>query len=252
MTAVPLRFSFSDFNKELTALRKIVNGFLDRGAAVIMENLAIQLDLIQRDSGNRECPFEVSEEAPLRTIESTHFEGQGRKARPVIGSISWKWMIKPVRIGNSKCSDFDLVGLASTKLRILDADCENETELAMWRVELGDGQSPGCYFHTQVLGQSNVPPFPHSVCVPRLPTLFATPMAAVEFLLCELFQNEWEQHTAGDRHDLAFWNSIQKQRMKDLLNWKLGCIENTQGSPWVSMKLAKPTSNDQLFFGKKG
>ena len=70
--------------------------------------------------------------------------------------------------------DFEVAGLASTKLRILDAVSDDETELAMWRVELGDQQSPGCYFHTQILGQSDVPPFPHSVCIPRLPTLFAT------------------------------------------------------------------------------
>lgn len=251
MTPVPVRFSFSDFQRELTTLRTIVVGFVDTVADSIIQNLITQLEMIQRDKSDRTLSFEISQENPLQTIVSTNFEGSGRRARPVIGSISWKWMIKPVDNRKSKRSEFEITGLASTKLRILDAS-QPENELAMWRVELGDYQSPGCYFHTQVLGQSDVAPFPHSLSVPRLPTMLVTPMAAVEFLLCELFQDDWERHASSDRADLAFWNCIQKTRLKDLLSWKLSCIENCQGSPWVALKRAKPSASDGLFVGKRG
>lgn len=252
MPAVPIRFSFADFRGELNTLKSIGRNFLDRNALFTLDSLVHQLDQIQLDRGNRTISFEIPEDNPLRTKVSMDFEGSNRRAPAVVGTISWKWNVRPVGDGRRNPLEFEVSGLASTKLRILDAETEDEAELAMWRVELGDYQSPGCYFHTQVLGESESSPFPHRLCVPRLPTLFATPMAAVEYLIGELFQDKWEQHAAGDRDDVRYWNSIQKKRLKELLSWKLERIENCQGSPWVAMKRAKPSEADELFMGKKG
>jgi len=120
----------------------------------------------------------------------------------------------------------------------------------MWRVEFGAADSPGCYFHTQILGEKEQPPFPHALSVPRLPSLFVTPMAAVEFLLGELFQDQWEQHIVGDQGDRPFWNGIQQQRLQNLLRWKQQQLDGCQGSPWMALKKAKPLQADGLFLSR--
>jgi hypothetical protein len=89
-------------------------------------------------------------------------------------------------------------------------------QLAMWRVEVGDDASPGCHFHTQIEGERNNPPYPRSLSVPRLPTLLVTPMAALEFLLAEMFQSRWQQHAAEESAEMQRWKPIQKQRLLKL------------------------------------
>lgn len=248
---VSVRFSFDDFRGELSSLRQISSSFMERGSSGIIDNLLQQLDQVRYSGRTDAQRFELSADLPLRSRPSTQFERSDRKvAFPVVGEVTWVWEIAPVANKKSKPVHFDVVGLASTKLRIRAG--ADGPELAMWRVELGDGNSPGCYFHTQVLGESEHPPFPHALSVPRLPSLFATPMAAVEFLLGELFQDAWEQHVAGDRGDLQFWNQIQRRRMQSLLNWKLRQIEDCQGSPWAALKRAKPEQTDDLFVARKG
>ena len=79
----------------------------------------------------------------------------------------------------------------------------------MWRVELGADDAPGCYFHTQILGDREESPFPKSVPIPRLPSPFVTPMAAVEFVLGELFQDKWQEEARRTRDPQRRWRSIQ-------------------------------------------
>lgn len=117
----------------------------------------------------------------------------------------------------------------------------------MWRTEVGDVGSPGCYFHQQVLGQSDSPPFPHGLSVPRLPSVIVTPMAVLEFLLGELFQDEWAKHVSRETDDTRFWQSTQRDILLRLLDWKKRHIQKCVGSPWMALKRAKPEAADGLF-----
>lgn len=110
----------------------------------------------------------------------------------------------------------------------------------MWRIELGAPDSPGCYFHVQILGDRSDPPFPRSIPIPRLPGPFITPMAAVEFVLGELFQDDWRRKTVGARNHHNDWWAIQHQRWSNLLKWQKDVLEQRGSSPWMNLKAAKP------------
>ena len=167
-----------------------------------------------------------------------------------MGQVSWCWLIqKCAQKKKGPSSDFQLSGNASVKFIIREAGDPTSSRLAMWRVECGAHDSPGCFFHTQILGDTDEPPFPRSLSIPRLPTLFVTPMAAIEFFLGELFQDEWAQRVTGNNGQLDYWKSIQQGRLNRLLDWKRKQIANCQGSPWLALKQAKPTVAESLFVG---
>ena len=111
----------------------------------------------------------------------------------------------------------------------------------MWRIEMGAYDSPGCYFHFQILGDRRRPPFPKSIPVPRLPSPFVTPMAAVEFVLGELFQDKWSRTASEARHHHGRWRAIQCQRWCNLLKWQRAAVVGGS-SPWMNLKEAKPPS----------
>ena len=123
------------------------------------------------------------------------------------------------------------------------SDQDRLSRLAMWRIELGAHDSPGCYFHVQVLGDRDDPPFPKSIPVPRLPSPFVTPMATVEFVLGELFQDRWERRARENRHHQHSWRAIQRKRWSSLLKWQTGALDQGGSSPWMNLKAAKPPAD---------
>ncbi|MCY3667843.1 MAG: hypothetical protein OXH81_19445 [Gemmatimonadetes bacterium] len=107
-------------------------------------------------------------------------------------------------------------------------------------MELGADDSPGCYVHAQILGDSDDPPFPKSVPIPRLPSIFVSPMSVVEFVLGELFQDEWAKATAGNSSEVLFWRALQQKRLQSLFSWYQSELKNSVSSPWMTLKEAKP------------
>jgi hypothetical protein len=118
-----------------------------------------------------------------------------------------------------------------------------EQELAMWRMEIADPNAPGCYFHTQIMGQSESPPFPKSIPVPRLPSVLMTPPAVAEFMLAELYQDDWVKNLAKHTRVVQRWAPIQHDRLERLLKWKIAQLQKSNGSPWSALKAAKPDPN---------
>jgi hypothetical protein len=141
---------------------------------------------------------------------------QRRGQHKVFGEITSTWTIAPSdprATSRTLAKTFTVTGNASVRIRLVEPNSDSDgRELAMWRVELGDEYAPGCYFHIQVLGEDGriEPPFPHSLSVPRLPALVFTPMAALEFVIAELFQYEWKQHAAQETPAMQIWKSIQQ------------------------------------------
>ncbi len=113
----------------------------------------------------------------------------------------------------------------------------------MWRMEIADDASPGCYFHVQVLGEEDRPPFPKSLSVPRLPGFFVTPPFVLEFVLGELFQDEWKREAVRESDSLKMWRPIQLKRLANFLRWQRDKLRDSQGSPWVVLKSLQPDAN---------
>jgi hypothetical protein len=120
---------------------------------------------------------------------------------------------------------------------LLDGD---DAEIAMWRMEIGAPDAPGVCFHTQVLGQSDEMPFPSSLPVPRLPMFAASPLAALDFVLGELFQTGWPMVAGEASATTAMWRSVQTFRWKQVLSWQLERVNAATGSPWLAVKQAFP------------
>ncbi len=239
-----LHFHFRDLVEEIRILRDISRPFIASSSTGALPQLAEDLEGIWMADPTRDLRWEL---ADLWTTDSKgeYERGEREGGRPIRACVSGTWQVKPLGpIGkkpkekHKRCLMF--TGIASTRVRIYYAD-NPDPPIAMWRMELGDTDSPGCYFHVQVLGEEEVPPFPKTVPVPRFPTLFITPMGVIEYVLGEIFQNRWAR-TAMEDGNARRWASLQKERLTQLLDWQQHTIKNTLTSPWVALKEAKPSA----------
>ena len=244
-----LIFLFQEIFDEIQAMSRIgAEFFTAETQESVFPQLVSVLESIRASRPADPKTWSVPEVRPLRTIHSVgEYEPEGRRGvHTVFGEISFVWQIRcPQEPGprSRPQKTFALSGLSSTKIRVIERTEQGSRQLAMWRVEVGDSTAPGCHFHTQIEGESDDPPFPRSLSVPRLPTIVVTPMAAVEFLLAEIFQSQWQQHAAAETADMQRWKPIQKQRLLNLFEWQKRCIQACIGSPWTAFKTYKPDAD---------
>jgi len=167
----------------------------------------------------------------------------------VHAEITFVWEVEPIRRGgDSRPTDsIRLDGIASTQIRILKGTPEDpkRSEIAMWRMEIGDSAAPGAVFHTQVLGRDTDSVFPKGLDIPRLPGVLVSPFACMEFALGELFQDKWAHIAMKDSGANQRWRSIQAQRHLRHLEWIKEVVNTSSGSPWIMWKMAKP--KEELF-----
>ncbi len=240
-----LEFEFQEFLDEIRAIKGVANNFLDRSASNVLDTFARNLETI-RLTQRANSLWNIPLHAPLKTrISDGEYEQENRRGRhKVFGEITSTWTIAPSgpeAARKKPAKTFAVTGNASVRIRLIEPNSNSgDRELAMWRVELGDDAAPGCYFHIQVLGDNDRVPFPHSLSIPRLPALVFTPMAALEFVIAELFQAEWRRHAAKETPEMNRWRSIQQKRLDRLFTWKQKLVRECSGSPWTAIKLAKP------------
>ena len=251
-----LQFPYRELIRETEALRRIATDVLVSDGP--LRDFARELEQIGESSAERDRWIELQ---PLRTQPTSDYEPASRSGgQKVYALVRGIWQVHPVgrkRPGRR----IAFVGSASTKVELWPAEClygeeaHKPSRLAMWRIELGTHDSPGrylsprdspgCYFHFQILGDDSDPPFPKNIPVPRLPSPFVTPMAAVEFVLGELFQDDWQQRTGGGRNHHNEWRAIQRERWLGLIRWQKKYLGDDRASPWMNLKAAKPP--DRLF-----
>lgn len=236
-------FSIAEMLRELESAEKLATPFLVNPQGFFGE-VRTQLIGIRDEYTDRMISWEVPLIRSLRTQVSKGEHERGSKGRWVAGKLAFKWQVLRVhpKKPKSPAEHLELAGIASTMVRVVhvENDGAHGDEIAMWRTEVGDEQSPGCHFHVQIRGESEELPFPKSLSVPRLPTCLATPMAAMEFMLGELFQERWRERIAAQTNVLNTWRSIQRSRMEKLFEWHLKEIRDSQTSPWLALKAAKP------------
>lgn len=239
-----LKFSFQQMLTELDAFAHLAEKFIAPESRTVLPQFKALLENY-RDQQTRD-PFDwkIQSANPLKTrVSAGEYEvGKGGK-HGVIAQIDACWRIRRIPLAKKTARPlyFELAGIASTRVRLI---CEagegaEHRELAMWRMEVGDDNAPGCHFHVQVLGEKADFPFPNSVPVPRLPSVILTPAAVAEYVLAELFQDDWASHVAYDTPHLRRWAPIQGDRLAKLLGWKLELLR-VGGSPWTTIKRHKP------------
>lgn len=250
-----LQFVFGELVAETAILRRMARNFFAAEGPGVLTAFERQLERIREGGTDRTEELTLGS---LRTGLTRDYEAGTRSGRQAIYAlIRGKWELRPIGQRGPK-RKVAFVGKASAVIELWPADCvwversKQSERLAMWRIELGAMDAPGCYFHTQVLGDCDEPPFPKSVPIPRLPSPFVTPMAVVEFVLGELFQDRWQEEARRTRDNQRRWRSIQERRWSNLLEWQKDLITrresspwfdsypSRQSSPWIDLKHAKP------------
>jgi len=232
-----LRLSSAELEKEMALAPKLAEKFLASDGAMRLERAKATL-AAAKSKPNYDFIWEIPRGEPVRTQPSKGEYERKRdslvqKGPTVAGALSFTWHM---RTGHKGSGDIYISGNASTRLTVFDGTGDDANELGMWRMEIGAHDSPGCCFHTQVLGHDKEPPFPDWLPVPRLPTFPPTPMTCLEFLLTELFQLRWHNHVQRDSQPLRVWRSIQIPRLSSFLRWQLELIDKSTGSPLVDLK----------------
>jgi hypothetical protein len=240
-----LEFDFQDTIAEVDALQKIIEPFCQPGSVAVLQELSSTLQSIRDTPSDAHFYWGIRESRPFLTAVSRgEYQSDDQGALNVFAEITSTWTIRrvPPRKRSLRAATFLLTGNASTRVRFHRQPTEQAaaTKLAMWRAEVGDAASPGCHFHVQIAGDSADPPFPKSLDVPRLPGLLVTPPSVVEYVVGELFQEQWLKHIARRGADLNRWWPIQQRRLGAVLGWQLNVVEKAAGSPWTTLKKAKP------------
>lgn len=257
-----------EYNKILDNLRDIsviAQSFITAESTSVLMQCSTDLTNIRDSTSSKTQYWGIRQSWPVITIDS---KGEYRasakgKRRSVYAVFSFRWGIKNSS-GNGRKRTFYLVDEATTSMQVFDKETSNM--VALWQMEVGDAKSPGCHFHASMTERcdrseidnpgeepterddsENEKLFPGWLKVPRLPSLIVTPFDALEFLLCELFQNRWPQVVSENNFHVTSWSRSQKDRLSRLLKWKLDVLQNSQAGAWSALKLAKPHA--QLFVG---
>jgi hypothetical protein len=235
-----LEFRFGEFLAEIQALKVLAGDFITPSTLYVFDRLRDTLIAVRdyhRGAGS--TPWGIAEDQPLRTIPKSY--GGDREVYAEITSV-WDVERVPERRRRQSATVFRLSeGRTSTRVRLMLGNPDvGGVEIAMWRAEIGDAASPGCYFHVQVRGQQEAVPFPSWLPIPRLPTILVAPTAVVEYVLGELFQDQWRQEVGRARGELDVWRPIQARRLVSILEWHTEVVRTTRGSPWTGLKITQP------------
>jgi hypothetical protein len=230
----PLELGIADLQEEITALPGLAGNLLNPISLVSLEDARSTLRSAA-SKPEQSFTWEVRRERPILTqVSDGQYEFKRRgKGRPVIGALSFLWHL---RTGPAPVKSVLLAGNITTQIQLRDPESDEGDLISMWRMEIGDSASPGACFHAQVLGESEDPPFPKSLPVPRFPTFPPTPMTCLEFLLGELFQEAWAERVERDTGDARQWRGIQKRRFEAFLGWQQQAVADTTGSPLMALK----------------
>ena len=230
-------------------MKALAEEFIDPSSNFVLYQLEQKLRQCSRSKPGCRFRWDIPEDKPLRTITSCGEYLKGRtRGRGAFASISSVWEIQNTG-DNGKTFALPTSGIASTRVRVFEKLADSsEEEIAMWRMEVGQEDAPGCYFHAQVLGESEGSQFPKWLKIPRIPVPFgiSTPTAALEFTLGELFQDRWPQHISQGkfRYETESWRRVLKARFTRALDWERAALEQRSlPTPWLQIKDLQPAPN---------
>lgn len=233
-----LYFPLVELEREIRSIKSLGRELLDPSRIWVLDRYLEELRSVGGASDAES--YRVNLEGLLTMPSDGEYETKNRRGgEKIFAVIDGAWDIRPVGARRSGAREIEFCGIASTRIDLYSCS-DPSASLAMWRLELGSHDSPGCYVHAQILGDSDEPPFPKSVPIPRLPSLFVTPMSAVEFALGELFLDRWAGMTAKNSAPAREWHALQKMRLTCLLSWYQRELNGSRSSPWMVLKAAKP------------
>jgi hypothetical protein len=223
-----LRFSGKAMAAELVVLSKVVGKFLDSGSSTRLQVLAKTLVLKTKDaveSGRQQFTWDTTEDGasrPLRTSDSTNYKGTTGNYKPLHAEITFEWTCKVEGPDQLRVSEGAIV------VSILLGGSDQKTihfDVCKGGYATGSGHPP---FLVQFYGVVND--------IPRFPMFIVSPVDVIDFVLLELFQQQWRSHlqTAKTRAQLRELPRQQRARSVNLLaKWRT----SIEASPHVFVAL---------------
>ena len=215
------RFLSAELIQETIAFGKIARPFIARESQLVLEDYLQDL----RSIGDQ--PEDTDHRLTLRPLWTKPSKGQyeaDKKGKHIRAKIEGTWQLRV--IPSSQTPQMEFCGIASTTVVLFDL-ANSCTPFAMWKLELGDHRSPGCYIHAHIpWGFDSETPGQKPISIPRLPSIFITPMSAIEFVMGELFQKEWPQRTNRLTGDTTNWHRLQKKWLQCLFSWYLDVLKD--------------------------
>ena len=227
---------YDEFVQELRAVATIARKYLRADAPAVLEDFARRVGAAAAGGQGQSQQLGITTQRPVVTLASTAYKHGA--VEPIYGELSSTWIVEPYDHDRGPRRRFAINDIASTRVRLLRAT--DDAEIAMWRMEIQSPTGPGLHFHTQIRGSTDDVPFPQWARVPRLPGIPATPPLVLEYLLGELFQDEWHRHIQQQRlPNHAMWRKLQRRRYLSLLDWQREHVDGGV-SALTALKFAKP------------
>ena len=259
-----LQFELRELIEEVELMGKLAEDFLDESSTGLLKKVAEQLETLYSRHEGVIVSVGVSPSWPIKTIpcDGGYERGCGGAYKSLFAEIVFKWQLQPLGKASKKRKTnrrVEVAGITSTVARLKINHEGTPVEVASWRMEFGDSESPGAFFHAQIPDASETShqeyqasPFgkwPHWLPVPRLPIPALTPMLGLEFTLAEIFQDLWPQRLASGRHEVKRWHALQRHRFVTYFEWQRRNAETSgSGSPILATKRAKPACD--MFLSK--
>jgi hypothetical protein len=231
---------FKNVHEELLAFRKVAERKLAPEARYTLNGLASDLEQIARAAGPKS--WKTTKELKTLSSDGGHQRDQTGHGRSLYGTINFRWDVEPLGHQgpkNQPLNRYFVLRNSTVRIRLID---DEENEVTTWDFDTGDDNSPGCHFHAKFAetGEARRALF-RDVDIPRLPTLIFMPTDAIEFVLGELWQDEWRKIAMSSTTDVQEWRRYPQERFCRLLEWYLEVVKNgLTGTPWTQLKKAKP------------
>ena len=237
-----IQFEIKELCDEFQLMQELASSFLREESLPILEAVGKSLT----DLKSRRSPLRL-EAKPDRPIKTRDSEGKYEKGEGggycVRAELYFVWELQPI-IKPKSHRYAEVSGKASTVTKLYVNG--SSSEIAHWRLEIGDNNSPGFYFHAQIpeafIQDDGM--WPKWLPVPRLPVPPFTPMLALEFVLGEIFQDEWPEYLErrSTKSNVGQWRKIHMDRFRKYLEWQQKAVGGS-ASPLMALKRAIPKSN---------
>jgi hypothetical protein len=228
-----LDFSFQNVLLELRHLKELTPDFIDsETSGDVLTPLINDLEAMRSKPPAHPVQWGIPAQRSLRTrVSEGKYEAAPRVgAHHVHAEISGYWELGVPR--KSTRDVFRIERLASLEVRIIE---NSRGPITNWHFDIADAAACGCHFHTQI-SHGTIP-------IPRLPTFLLTPTDVIDFVLGELFQDEWERTVSVETDAARGWRRLQNSRLTKVLRWHQEQLASGAVG-WTHLKRQKPLNAD--------
>ena len=232
-----LKFSVAELRNELKYCDTIANKYLEPQSQGKLKRAADQLSLISSKSPENNFNWQIEKADSLQTKQSSESVVTSGCGHSLQGRLCFKWTLRSV-----DRRTVELVGIASTAISIHEVvnSTVSDEPVFEWHTDVVTVENaPGPAFHSQVYN-------PAKLDVPRLPSILFSPADCLDFLLGELYQDEWVRHQSSHINIKRFAKT-QQSRFCLLLDDQKTILKKSIGlrSAWIALKEWEPS--DKVF-----